>query len=265
VAIGDGTRGLGEPIAPARGPSAEIRRELRFVVTRLGALIVAVTALTLAGAVAFALFEDESLWHGLLLSVGTVATLGARNPPESAGGQATELVLIMLGVGSLLYLLVTLNEVVVTGHLRRLLAAIRMQRMISDLSDHYVICGYGRVGRRVAAHLREDGASFVVIDPSERVEDGVLQIHGDASDDEVLKEARIDTARAVLVCLDDDAENVFITITARALRPDVEIVARASQDSAATKLERAGANDVVSPYRASGDEMARLALRASAG
>ena len=270
VAMGQDTRRLGDPIHPAHGPSEEIRREVRYVVTRLGALLVAVTLLTLAGAVAFALSEDESLWQGLMRSVVTIATVGSRDAPATLGGEITELVLIVTGVGSLLYLLVTLNEVVITGHLRRLLSAIRMQRKISDLRDHYLICGYGRVGRQIASHLTKDGVPFVVIDSSENAqdavgEDGVLHIHGDASDDDVLQEARIDTARAVLVCLDDDAENVFITITARALNPKVEIVARASEDAAATKLQRAGANDVVSPYRASGDEMARLALRAGAG
>jgi voltage-gated potassium channel len=270
VPMGQDTRRLGDPTHPARGPSEEIRRELRFVLTRLGALIVGVTTLTLGAAAALSAFEDESYWSGVLQAVGIVATVGAREAPSSLGGEITEVVLIVTGVGSLLYLLVTLNEVVVTGHLTRLLSAIRMQRKISELRDHYLVCGYGRVGRRIAAHLKEDGAPFVVIDAGPGAEDavgedGVLHIHGDAADDHVLEEARIDSARAVLVCLDDDAQNVFITITARALNPDVEIVARASEEGAATKLERAGANDVVSPYRASGDEMARLALRASAG
>ena len=268
--IGDGVRALGEPIGPAGGPREQVRRELRFVATRLGALVAGVTLLTLAGAVAFSLAEDESLWEGVLRAVTTVATVGSQPPPETLAGEITELLLIVTGVGSLLYLLVTLNEVVVTGHLRRLLAAIRMQRKIDDLHDHYVICGYGRVGRRIAEHLSNEGAPFVVIDTDPQAQadvtaDGALHIHGDASDDDVLREARIDTARGVLVCLDDDAENVFITITARALCPGVEIVARASEESAATKLRRAGANDVVSPYRASGDEMARLALAAPAG
>jgi voltage-gated potassium channel len=172
---------------------------------------------------------------------------------------------VTLGVGTLFYLLGTVSELLVTGHLTGLLGAYRMQRRIADLHDHYLICGFGRVGQRVARRLREAGEPFVVIDANpdvrdEMEEEGVLHVDGRASDDEVLCEAGVERARAVVACIDSDAENIFVTITARALRPDIEIVARAAEEATERKLIRAGANDVISPYKASGDAMARLAL-----
>jgi voltage-gated potassium channel len=117
----------------------------------------------------------------------------------------------------------------------------------------------------VARDLLDAGVPFVVIDENPDVREdmeemNLLHIDGRGSDDETLKQAGIDRARAVIACVDSDAENVFITLTARGLRPDVEIVARAAQESSEPKLLRAGANDIVSPYRASGHAMARLAL-----
>jgi voltage-gated potassium channel len=140
-----------------------------------------------------------------------------------------------------------------------------MQRRIADLHDHYLICGFGRVGQRVAQRLKDAGVPFVVIDANPDVRDemeemGVLHVDGHGSDDDVLCEAGIDRARAVVACVDSDAENIFVTISARALRPDIEIVARAAEEPTEKKLIRAGANDVISPYTASGDAMARLAL-----
>jgi voltage-gated potassium channel len=140
-----------------------------------------------------------------------------------------------------------------------------MQRKISQLKDHYLICGFGRVGQQVAHDLRNAGAPFVVVDNNPDVREAaeemeVLIIEGRGSDDEILIEAGIERARAVLACVDSDAENIFATLTARELRPDIPIVARAAVESSERKLIRAGADEVVSPYKASGRTMASLAL-----
>jgi voltage-gated potassium channel len=145
-----------------------------------------------------------------------------------------------------------------------------MQSKIAKLSDHYLICGFGRVGQQIAQDLKSAGAPFVVIDdnPEMRPEAeflDVLLVEGRGSDDEVLKEAGIDRARAVIACMDSDAENIFTTLTARELRPEVQIVARAARDSSERKLLRAGADEVVSPYKASGRTMASLALASHDG
>ncbi len=173
----------------------------------------------------------------------------------------------MLGVGTLFYALVTVTEFFVHGHLGDLLAERRARRMIDSLSDHHIICGFGRVGRQVARDLQAAGARYVVVD--ERPENrevaadlgpGVRFIAGQPAEDEVLKSAGIERARAVVACVDSDAENIFITLTARGLCPEIRIVARASAEAAEPKLKRAGADRVISPYKASGAEMARLVL-----
>jgi voltage-gated potassium channel len=170
-----------------------------------------------------------------------------------------------LGVGTLFYALVALTEFFVAGHVTGLLEERRRQRLVDGLSDHYLVCGFGRVGRQVVRDLRAAGASFVVIDRNPDSlqaadEVGAPYVVGEAADDQLLRQAGIERARALIACADSDAENVFITLTARELRPDMTVVARASGDEAEQKLRRAGAQRVVSPYKSSGSEMARLAL-----
>ena len=153
------------------------------------------------------------------------------------------------------------------GHLAELLGDRRNQRMIDSLTDHYLICGFGRVGRQVARDLRAAGARYVVIDENpenrevaQRPGVGVRFIEGSPSDDEVLRAAGIERARGVLACVDSDAENIFITLTARELRRTSRSSRAPPAEDSETKLRRAGADRVISPYKASGAEMARLAL-----
>jgi voltage-gated potassium channel len=181
------------------------------------------------------------------------------------GGQVVKVALIVLGVGTLFYALVTVTEFFVAGHMGDVLEQRRMQKMIDSLSDHHIICGFGRVGRQVAHDLRAANAKYVVVDSNPENRElatvvGVRFIEGDAADDQVLRQAGIERARALLACADSDAENVFITLTARELRSDIAIVARASVEHSEKKLKRAGADRVISPYKSSGTEMARLAL-----
>jgi voltage-gated potassium channel len=239
--------------------------EPRAVLRKLAVLGVGICLLLAGGALAFALTEDVSFWTGFVWSLDTVATVGSVPAPGDTGGEIVKVVLILLGVGTLFYVLVTLTELVVAGDLGSLLAERRMRRMTEGLTDHYIICGFGRVGRQVARDLRAAGARYVIVDadPANRervVGPGVRFILARPSDDAALREAGIAHARAVVACVDSDAENIFIALTARGLRPDIAVVARASQEESESKLRRAGADRVVSPYKASGTEMARLAL-----
>jgi voltage-gated potassium channel len=236
-----------------------------FLLRRIALLHAVLLALVLGGAVAFAASEDVSYWHGVTWSLDTVSTIGALGGPETLGGDITKILLTIFGVGTMFFLLVTLTELFVAGDLSGVLEQRRMQSKIAQLKDHYLICGFGRVGRQVAKDLQHAGEPFVVIDDNPEMREfleelAVLHIDGRGSDDEVLLEAGIERARAVLACVDSDAENIFATLTARELRPDIPIVARAAVESSERKLIRAGANEVVSPYKASGRTMASLAL-----
>jgi voltage-gated potassium channel len=240
-------------------------RELQRLAGRLVRLGVVIVAVVLAGSTAFAISEDLSFWEAFRWSLDIVATVGSAAHPKTTAGEITSTLLIVVGVGTLFYGLVTVTEFFVAGHLAELLQERRTQRMIDATSDHFIICGYGRVGRQVARDLRAAGARYVIIDPDpenlEKAEGvGIRLIEGEASNDDVLRRAGVERARAVIACVDSDAENIFITLTVRELNPDAAVVARASVEDSESKLLRAGAQRVISPYKSSGSEMARLAL-----
>jgi voltage-gated potassium channel len=218
------------------------------------------------GTVGFAITEDVSLWRGFVWSLDTTATIGSIPDPDHLSGEIVKTTLIILGVGTLFYALVTVAEFFVAGHLGEILEERRTLKKIEDLSDHHLICGFGRVGRQVARDLKSAGVDFVVIDELEENKEladqlGALLLLGRPSEDELMKAAGIEHALSVLACVDSDAENIFICLTARELRSDITIVARASVEDSEKKLLRAGADRVISPYKSSGAEMARLALQ----
>ena len=241
-------------------------RELRHLVRRLALLVVLIALLLALGTVGFVATEGIGVWDAFVLALDTIATTGSIPAPVDTAGQVVKVLLTLLGVGTLFYVLVTVTELFVAGHLGEYLTERRRQRMINSLSDHYIVCGFGRVGRQVARDLRAAGARYVVIDTDpENIEDaqsaiGVRAIEARASDDDALRAAGVERARAVIACVDSDAENIFIALTARELKGDITIVARASDEDSESKLKRAGVDRVISPYKASGTEMARLAL-----
>lgn len=241
------------------------RAEVRAFLRRLRALAVAIALLVVLGTIGLSLTEHVDVWEGFQWALDTVATIGAHPSPDTVPGQIIKVLLIVLGVGTLFYGLVTLTEVFVAGHLSDILAERRTLKAIEATNDHYIICGFGRVGQQVARDLRAAGGRYVVIDDNPASRDlavgvGIRFIDGRPSDDEALRAAGIMRARAVVACVDSDPENIFITLTARELRPDIAIVARAAAEESEPKLRRAGASRVISPYKTSGSEMARLAL-----
>jgi voltage-gated potassium channel len=242
------------------------RSELEPFLRRLAVLILLVLAIMAAGSVAYSLTQDVSVWKGFLFTLDTVATVGSAPEPDDLPGQITKVLLIVLGVGTLFYALVTVTEFFVAGHLGEILEERRTLNKIEDLSDHHLICGFGRVGRQVARDLQTGSVDFVVIDELEENREladeiGAPFLLGRPSDDHMLKDAGIERAVSVLACVDSDAENIFICLTARELRSDITVVARASVEDSEKKLLRAGADRVISPYKSSGAEMARLALQ----
>ncbi|MGI8594344.1 MAG: potassium channel family protein [Solirubrobacteraceae bacterium] len=244
---------------------ARARRELLLFLRRLALLGALIVGLCVLGTIGFVVTEGTSAWDGFVWTLDTIATVGSVPAPTDTDGEAVKIALIILGVGTLFYGLVSITEFFVAGHVSGLLEERRQQRMIDSLSDHYLICGFGRVGRQVARDLRAGGAKYVVIDDNPENHElaqavGVPFLEGSPSDDVVLRDAGIERARAIIACVDSDAENIFITLTARELCNDLTIVARASVEDSEKKLRRAGADRVISPYKTSGSEMARLAL-----
>ena len=240
-------------------------RALRAFAWRLALVGLIVAALLGLGTLGLALAEGVGAWYAFRWALDTAATVGGFPQPSTTVGQLIHVSLIVVGVGTLFYALATVAEFFATGHLGELLAARRMQKMIDSLADHHIVCGYGRVGRQVMRDLRAARAKFVVVDS--KIENRHLAeaqavpfIEGDATDDAILIQAGIGRARSIIACADSDTNNVFITLTARELRDDIAIVARAGIEDTEKKLKRAGADRVISPYKASGMEMARLAL-----
>lgn len=261
-----------ESIARRRALEQRVRarHELSLVTRRLGVLLGVLLAVVAVGTIGFTLIEGTSVPYGFLWTLDTITTVGSIANPHDAGGRALKVVLELVGVGTLFYGLVTVAEFFVSGQLSGLLEERRMERTIDSFTDHYIVCGFGRVGRQVARDLRAAGAPHVVIDPNPDNRElarelGVPYIESDAADDEVLRSAGIKRAVAVIACVDSDAENIFIALTARELRSDIRIIARASVEESEKKLLRAGADRVISPYKTSGAEMARIALHPQVG
>ena len=214
--------------------------------------------------------EGWTPFEALYMTVTTLATVGfGEIHPLSPQGRLFTIVLIIFGVGGVLYVLTTMMQFVFEGHLGRNLERRRMERRIDQLRDHFLMCGFGRVGRQVARDFHEADIPFVIIDVHQpsldaAAEEGYLCVRGDAADDDTLRRAGIERARGLVTCVQSDADNIFVTLSARALRADLFIVARGNNDDAAPKLRRAGADRVVSPYSIGGRQMAMLAVRPAA-
>jgi voltage-gated potassium channel len=241
--------------------------EPRVALRRIESALVALGVITAAGVLGYMVFEGWSFTDALYMTVITLTTVGYREVRTlDTTGQLWTMVLLITGVGTLFYAAVSSVELVVEGTIRGYFGRRRMEAAINKLSGHYILCGYGRVGRQVAREFAKDGVPFVIIDQDpgtveECVEEGYLVLLGEASDDEVLEEAGIRRARGLVAAVDSDADNVFVVLSAHKPNPELHIVARASTDESAAKLEMAGADRTLSPYAVGGRRLASLATR----
>jgi voltage-gated potassium channel len=219
------------------------------------------------GTVGYVAIEGWGAWDAFYMTIITVTTVGYQEVHRlSRTGQAFTVVLLLSGVGAALYTFTLLATVVVEGGLPKRLQRRRHERMLESIKDHFIICGYGRIGSIVAQQFRRQQIPYVVIERSaERVqtaiEEGALSVEADASREDVLKRVGIERARGLIAAVGTDAENVYAVLSARVMRPDLFIVGRAETEDATLKLKRAGANRVISPYQIGAVQIAQTALR----
>jgi len=250
-----------------RGGSGGTVYEPRVALRRIESALLALAVIAVVGVLGYMVFEGWSFGDALYMTVITLTTVGYKEVRDlDASGQLWTMLLLVTGVGTLFYAAVSSVELVVEGTIQGYFGRRRMERAINKLQGHYILCGYGRVGRQVAREFTRDGVPFVIIeqDPAtldECVEEGYLALLGEASDDEVLYEAGVGRAAGLVAAVDSDADNVFVVLSARKLNPELHIVARASSDESAAKLETAGADRTLSPYAVGGRRLASLATQ----
>lgn len=226
-------------------------------------------AVILGGTLGYMLIEGWSFLDSFYMSAITVTTVGFQEVrPLSPAGRVFTSLLIFFGVGTVLYILSSLTQSVVEGKLRDMLGRRTLERKIRSLKDHYIICGYGRIGSLVADMLLERGKKVVVIENHPETvarleEEGTYFVLGSATEDESLLAAGIDRAAGLLAAVSSDADNVYIVLSAKGMRKDLFVIARATEPGSERKLKRAGADKVVSPYFIGARRIAQTVIRPS--
>ena len=218
------------------------------------------------GTLLFHHFTHESWIQAFYRSVVTSSLTGLDTVPSNNSTRLISIVLVLAGLTIFAFIATILVEGIAGGIFTGAVAERRRKRAIEKLTDHYVICGYGRVGRRVGEEFRQAGVNYVVLDFNEAAierarEDRALYVEGNGTNDDDLEAAGLAHAKGLVASSDSDVDNLYITLSARTVRPDLLIVARASDADVAEKLRRAGADRIVQPYSAAGKEMAALVLR----
>jgi voltage-gated potassium channel len=235
------------------------RRRIRRRLARFGVVFGGVVTV---GTLGYMLLEGWDFFESLYMTVITLSTVGfSEVRPLSPVGR---LFLIVAGVGAVTYLFAAISQYIISGELTGSIRKARMQQRIDDLSGHFVICGYGRVGQQVQLDLEGKGKRCVVVEASEdALRDAPPRtqvVVGDAADDDVLLRAGIERAAGLVAATGDDATNLFVALSAHTLNLDLPIVARANDPATEPKLIRAGATHVISPYTLSGRRIARQLL-----
>ncbi len=234
---------------------------------RIQFALLALLAVIISGTIGYIVLGFTFI-DALYQTITTVTTVGFREvEPIHTAGKIFTIILILAGVGTALYAFSLILETLVEGHLRQHLERRRVERNIARMTGHTVVCGWGRVGRAVTAYVTGQGGEVVVVDHDQQRVQAVPHpaLIGDVTDDDVLRKAGIMRAGALVTAINTDAENVYVTLSARELRPDLVIVARARTEASEEKLLRAGATRVVNPQRIGGQRIAAAALQPNVG
>ena len=246
--------------------SLEMRSSGSFRFRSLRVAGIVVLLVLAGGTLGYMLTDQLPFLDALYTTVTMMTTVGDVPFPLSLGGRTFSILIMIVGIGSLLYTFGVVMEFLLEGHLGVAVRRRLMDNKIMGLRGHYIICGFGRVGSRIAQELSEAHQPFVVLDERENslqscIALGYLAVEGDATTDPVLRAAGIEHAACLLVATDNDSTNISITLSARHLSPTLRIVARANRAETEVKLKLAGANQVLSPYTIAGHRMANLALK----
>jgi len=223
-------------------------------------------AVIACGTLGYVLIEGWSFLDSLYMTIITLTTVGYKEVHVlSRPGMVFSIILILSGVGVMFYTLTVVARAVIEGELRDIFGRRKLTKKIENLKNHYIICGFGRMGKIICKEMRENGASFIVLEKSSGVlaamDKSILSFQGDATQDDVLKAAGIDKAIGLISVLSSDADNLYVVLSARGLNPKLRIVARASEEGAEKKLVRAGADKVISPYHLGGLRIAHTILK----
>ncbi|MBI5212636.1 MAG: potassium channel protein [Nitrospirae bacterium] len=217
------------------------------------------------GTIGYMGIEGWSFLDALYMTVITLASVGYKEIHElSLNGRVFTIVLIISGVGTVTFAVTAGAKLVLEGEFKEIFGRKRLEKKIKELKNHYIVCGYGRMGKIICRELKEKHIKFVVIEKQFRPLDergDMLIVEGDATRDEILREVGIERAKGLISVLPTDAENLFVVLSARELNPQLFIVARAGEEGSEQKLMRAGADRVVSPYHIGGLRIAHTVLK----
>ena len=229
--------------------------------------LVIFAAVVVFGALGYSMLEDMTFLEALYMAVITVTTVGyGEVRPLHHEGQVFTIILVLVGVGAFTYFATTVANYLIAGEIKGFLTRRKMEQRIRQLSDHFVICGYGRMGQQVAREFKRENQPLVVVEDAEDVvaqaiQAGHLALQGDAQNDEVLRSAGVERARGLVAVLDTDAANLMVTLSARGLSDKLFIVARTNSEMSQSKLIAAGADRVLFPHGLGGRRIAQMALR----
>lgn len=226
-------------------------------------------AIVVVGSLGFILLEKMSPVEAIYMTLVTISTLGMKagaGPDIGQAGKIWIMILIVVGIAGAMIALTTIVSIVVEGHMRSILGRRKVNMKIASLNDHVIVCGYGRMGRTVCKSLHQRKASLLVIDQNSEntalaEHDGYLYILGDAGEEPVLRSAGIERAKGLVAVLDSDASNVFATLVARDLNPEIFIAARAEKIESESRLIRAGANQAICPLVIGATRLANVLTR----